>query len=143
MTDAQVCGGRFYGRGRDADCGWWRMCGEVIAGRYEGEFSNGNFHGQGAFNAAKAGWTFTGAITHDRPTEGELSEADGRRFAVQYAADCAKIFNHPTPSSKVRVGSVLPRARPAPPLQNRVRARYLSLCVRVYACAQRRSTGHI
>ena len=25
MTDAQVCGGRFYGRGRDADCGWLRM----------------------------------------------------------------------------------------------------------------------
>jgi len=79
-------------------------CGEVIVGRYEGEYSNDAIHGQGAFTAAKAGWTFTGAFAHARPTEGEMSEADGRRFAVLYAADCDEIFNDPTPSSKVRVG---------------------------------------
>ena len=107
MTDAQVCGGRLYGRG----CGMRAVggggcvggCGEVIAGRYEGEWSNDAIHGQGAYTAAKAGWTFTGAFAHDRPTEGELSEADGRRFAVQYAADCAAIFKHPTPSSLVLI----------------------------------------
>ena len=115
MTDAQVCRGGLYGRG----CGMRAVggggcvggCGEVIAGRYEGEWSNDAIHGQGAFTTAKAGWTFTGAFAHWRPTEGELSEADGRRFAVLYAADCAKISKHPTPSSKVRVGSVAPRAR--------------------------------
>ena len=107
-------------------------CGEVIAGRYEGEFSNDDFHGKGAFTAAKAGWTFTGAFAHNRPTEGELSEADGRRFAVLYAADCASIFNDPTPSSKVRVGSVSPRARTSMVLERRRRA---SAALLVPACA--------
>ena len=78
-------------------------CGEVIAGRYEGEFSNDDIHGKGAYTAAKAGWTLTGAFAHDRPTEGELTQDDGRRFAVQYAADCAAIFKHPTPSSLVLI----------------------------------------
>ena len=108
-------------------------CGEVIAGRYEGEFSNNYIHGQGAYTAAKAGWTFTGAFAlFNRPTEGELSEADGRRFAVLYAADCASIFNYPTPSSKVRVGSVSPRARTSMVLERRRRA---SAALLVPACA--------
>ena len=145
MTDALVCRGGLDGCG----CGMRAVggggcvggCGEVIAGRYEGEFSNNASHGQGAFTAAKAGWTFTGAFAHDRPTEGELSEADGRRFAVQFAADCDEIFNYPTPSSKVRVRA---RARAWCWSGGAERARlYLSLRVRVYACAQRRSTGHI
>jgi hypothetical protein len=109
--------------------GWF---GEVIVGRYEGEYSNDAIHGQGTFVAAKAGWTFTGAFAHRRPTEGELSEADGRRFAVQYAADCASIFNEPTPSSKVRVGSVAPRARTSMVLERRRRA---SAALLVPACA--------
>jgi hypothetical protein len=95
---------------------------EMIAGRYEGEFSNNDCHGQGAFTTAKAGWTFTSAFEHCRLTEGELRESDGRRFAVLYADDCAEIFNHPTPSSKVRVGSVLPRACTSMVLQQRRRA---------------------
>ena len=107
-------------------------CGEVIAGRYEGEWSNCLIHGKGVFTAAKAGWTFTGAFAHWRPTEGELSEADGRRFAVHYAADCAEIFNNPTPSSKVRVGSVSPRARTSMVLERRRRA---SAALLVPACA--------
>jgi hypothetical protein len=136
MTDALVCRGGLDGRG----CGVRPVggggcvggCWEVIAGRYEGEYSNNDFHGKGAFTAAKAGWTFTGAFAHDRPTKGELSEADGRRFAVQYATHCAKIFNYPTPSSKVRVGSVAPRARTSMVLQRRRRA---SAALLVPACA--------
>jgi hypothetical protein len=136
MTDALVCRGGLDGRG----CGVRAVggggcvggCGEVIAGRYEGEFSNNAIHGQGAFTAAKAGWTLTGAFAHDRPTEGELLQADGRRFAVQYAADCASIFTHPKPSSKVRVGSVAPRARTSMVLERRRRA---SAALLVPACA--------
>ena len=136
MTDAQVCRGGLYGRG----CGMRAVggggcvggCGEVIAGRYEGEFSNAAIHGQGSFTAAKAGWTLTGAFAHWRPTEGELTLADGRRFAVLYAADCAFIYNHPTPSSKVRVGSVSPRARTSMVLERRRRA---SAALLVPACA--------
>ncbi len=107
-------------------------CGEVFAGRYEGEFSNNDILGKGAYTAAKAGWTFTGAFALCRPTEGELSEADGRRFAVQYAADCAFIFKRPKPSSKVRVGSVLTRARTSMVLERRRRA---SAALLVPACA--------
>ena len=62
----------------------------------------------------------------------ELLEADGRRFAVLYAADCASIFNYPTPSSKVRVGSVSPRARTSMVLERRRRA---SAALLVPACA--------
>ena len=107
-------------------------CGEVIAGRYEGQWSNNVGHGKGAFTAAKAGWTFTGAFAHNRPTKGEQLESDGRRFAVLYAADCAFIHNHPTPSSKVRVGSVAPRARTSMVLERRRRA---SAELLVPACA--------
>jgi hypothetical protein len=124
----------------------WVGAGEVLVGRYVGEMSNNDFHGQGTFTAANAGWCFTGALVHDRPTKGELTEADWRRFAVQYAADCGLIYNRPTPSSKVRLGSVALRARTSMVLQRRRRAsarRYLFLRVRVYACAQRRSTGHL
>ncbi len=134
MTDAQVCGGA---TDADAGCGLWVVADvwvgvEVIVGRYEGEFSNHAIHGQGTFAAAKAGWTFTGAFAHRQPTEGVLTEALGRRFAVQYAADCAFIFNHPTPSSKVRVGSVAPRARTSMVLERRRRA---SAALLVPACA--------
>ncbi len=94
----------------------------MIAGRYEGEYSNDAIHGQGAYTAAKAGWTFTGAFAHDRPTKGELREANGLRFAVKYATNCAKIFNGPRPVSKVRVGSVLPRSRTSMVLERRRRA---------------------
>ena len=58
-------------------------------------------HGQGTYTAAVGGWSLTGAFAHDRPTAGELTEADGRRYAVQYAHDCAVIQNNPAPSSKV------------------------------------------
>ena len=124
----------------------WAGVGEAIDGRYVSEFSSDRFHGQGIFTAAKARWSFTGALAHGRPTKGGLAEADGQRFAVQYAADCAQIQKHPTPSSKVRVGSVAPRARTSMVLQRRCRASAALLAclrVRVYACAQQRSTGHI
>jgi hypothetical protein len=105
--------------------------GEAIVGSYEGEFSNDEVHGHGT-HTAKAAWSFTGALAHDRPTQGELTEADGRRFAVQYAADCAPIQKHPTPSSKVRVGSVAPRGRTSMVLQRR---RSASATLLVPACA--------
>ena len=110
----------------------WVGAGEVLVGRYVGEMSNNDFHGQGTFTAANAGWCFTGALVHDRPTKGELTEADWRRFAVQYAADCGLIYNRPTPSSKVRVGSVALRARTSMVLQRRRRA---SAALLVPACA--------
>ena len=41
-------------------------------------------HGQGTFTSP-AGWSFTGALAHHRPTAGVLTEASGRRFTVTYA----------------------------------------------------------
>ena len=60
-------------------------------------------HGRGVFTSAQGGWTYSGALERDRPTEGELVEADGRRFKVVYAKDCAEIFNNPSPKTKVGV----------------------------------------
>lgn len=34
-----------------------------------------------------------------------LIEADGRRFDVKYATDCALMQNYPTPSNKVRMAA--------------------------------------
>jgi len=130
MPDARVCGGRRARGLRVLVCGW--VCvGEAIVGRYEGAWENGTKHGHGTFTG-KAGWCFTGAFAHDRPTQGELTEADGRRFAVQYAADCPFIQHCPTPSSKVRVGSMAPRSRTSMVLQRRRRA---SAALLVPACA--------
>jgi hypothetical protein len=114
----------------------WVGVGEAIVGRYEGEFSNNEFHGHGT-HIAKAGWSFTGALAHKRPTKGELTEADGRRFAVQYAADCPLIYRCPTPSSKVRVGSMAPRALTSMVLQRRRRgsaALLVPTCAGVCVC---------
>ena len=132
LTQRCAGGGRTRGV-RVVVCGWV-VVGEAIVGRYVGEFSidNDEFHGQGTFTAAKAGWCFTGALAHNRPTQGELTEADGRRFAVQYAADCPFIQHCPTPSSKVRVGSMAPRSRTSMVLQRRRRA---SAALLVPACA--------
>ena len=44
-----------------------------------------------------------GSFERWRPTEGELVEADGRRFKVTYAKDCAFIQNDPEAKSKVCV----------------------------------------
>jgi hypothetical protein len=130
MPDARVCGGRRARGLRVLVCGWVGV-GEAIVGRYEGAWENGTKHGHGTFTG-KAGWCFTGAFAHDRPTQGELTEADGRRFAVQYAADCPFIQHCPTPSSKVRVGSMAPRSRTSMVLQRRRRA---SAALLVPACA--------
>jgi hypothetical protein len=54
-------------------------------GRYEGDLNEDDFHGRGVFTSAQGGWTYSGALARDRPTEGELVEADGRRFKVTYA----------------------------------------------------------
>ena len=72
-------------------------------GRYDGQFYKGDCHGRGVFTSAQGGWTYSGALEQRRPTEGELVEADGRRFKVTYAKDCAVIFNNPKPKTKVGV----------------------------------------
>ena len=72
-------------------------------GRYEGDFNEGAFHGRGVFTSAQGGWTYSGALERDRPTEGELVEADGRRFKVKYAENCAVIFANPKAKTKVCV----------------------------------------
>jgi hypothetical protein len=60
-------------------------------------------HGRGVFTSAQGGWTYSGALEQRRPTEGELVEADGRRFKVTYAVDCALIKENPEPKTKVGV----------------------------------------
>ena len=60
-------------------------------------------HGRGVFTSAQGGWTYLGALKQKRPTEGELVEADGRRFKVTYAKDCAFIYNNPKEKTKVGV----------------------------------------
>jgi hypothetical protein len=72
-------------------------------GRYDGQWLEGDCHGRGVFTSAQGGWTYSVALERDRPTEGELVEADGHRFKVAYAKDCAFIFSNPKPKSKVGV----------------------------------------
>ena len=72
-------------------------------GRYEGDFNEGAMHGRGAFTSAQGGWTYSGTLERNRPTEGELVEADGRRFKVTYAKDCSWIGSNPNAKTKVCV----------------------------------------
>ena len=72
-------------------------------GRYDGQFHVDDFHGRGIFTSAQGGWTYSGALEKMRPTEGELVEADGRRFKVTYAKDCALIWTNPKAKTKVGV----------------------------------------
>jgi hypothetical protein len=58
-------------------------------------------HGRGVFISAQGGWTYSGGFEQKRPTKGELVEADGRRFKVTYAKDCAFITHNPTAMTKV------------------------------------------
>ena len=60
-------------------------------------------HGRGVFTSDQGGWTYSGFLERDRPTEGELVEADGRRFKVTYAKDCAFITHNPKAICKVCV----------------------------------------
>jgi hypothetical protein len=85
-------------------------------GRYDGDFNEDTMHGIGTYSAhykegswgpitwAKGGWTYYGTLERDRPTEGELVEADGRLFKVTYAKDCATIWKNP--KAKTKVGAV-------------------------------------
>ena len=73
-------------------------------GRYEGDFNEDFMHGRGVFTSAQGGWTYSGALEQRRPTEGELVEADGRRFKVTYARDCALIYMNPNAKTKVDNG---------------------------------------
>ena len=73
-------------------------------GWYDGQWLEGECHGRGVFTSAHGGWTYSGALEWSRPTEGELVEADGRRFKVTYAKDCATIGKNPEPKTKVGVG---------------------------------------
>ena len=57
-------------------------------------------HGQGTYTHS-TGWSYTGALEGNRPTQGVLTEADGRRFTVSYAKTCKLIWNNPTPRTKV------------------------------------------
>ena len=59
--------------------------------------------GRGVFTSVQGGWTYSGALEQSRPTEGELVEADGRRFKVTYAKDCAFISANPKAKTKVGV----------------------------------------
>jgi hypothetical protein len=72
-------------------------------GRYDGQYHDHMIHGSGVYSSAQGGWTYTGALDRDRPTEGEVVEADGRRFKVTYSEDCAFIFANPKATSKVGV----------------------------------------
>ncbi len=72
-------------------------------GRYDGQFDENDCHGRGVFTSAQGGWTYSGALDRERPTEGELVEADGRRFKVTYAKDCAFICDNPEAKTKVCV----------------------------------------
>jgi hypothetical protein len=60
-------------------------------------------HGRGKYTSAQGGWTYDGAFEQKRPTEGELVEADGRRFKVTYTKDCAFISQNPEAKTKVGV----------------------------------------
>ena len=80
-------------------------------GRYDGQYHDHMIHGSGVYSSAQGGWTYTGALDRDRPTEGEVVEADGRRFKVTYDKDCAFIFANPKATSKV--GVVCDPASPA------------------------------
>jgi hypothetical protein len=70
-------------------------------GRYDGQWHEMECHGRGVFTSAQGGWTYSGALERDRPKEGELVEADGRRFKVTYAKDCAFITHNPKAMTKV------------------------------------------
>ena len=72
-------------------------------GRYDGQYYEDIIHGRGVFTSVQGGWTYSGALERDRPTEGELVEADGRRFKVTHAKDCAFIHLNPKPKTKVGV----------------------------------------
>ena len=83
-------------------------------GSYDGQYHEDMMHGRGVFTSgygilrhlfatSPGGWTYSGALERDRPTEGELVEADGRRFKVTYAMDCAVIFDNPKAKTKVGV----------------------------------------
>ena len=72
-------------------------------GRYDGQWHENDCHGRGVFTSAQGGWTYSGALDMDRPTEGEFVEADGCRFKVTYAKNCAFILNNPKAKTKVGV----------------------------------------
>ena len=72
--------------------------------KYEGQWHEDEMHGDGTFTAA-SGWCFKGNLQHDRPTEGELKEGDGRHYLVSYRRDCAVIQDRPTPASKTDLGA--------------------------------------
>ncbi len=115
MTDGglRVLAGVFWG--------FMLRCG----GRYEWEFSenslglgaDGYARGSGKFTSGHGGWTYLSRkeayilpnVAAICPREGELVEADGRRFKVTFA-DCRGCYllgtpgaTFPTPTTKVRV----------------------------------------
>ena len=70
--------------------------------RYEGDWQAGDVHGEGTFTDAR-GWSFTGGFDKDRPTRGVLAEADGTVHIVTYSKGCERIWNGPSPATKVHL----------------------------------------
>ena len=90
--------------------GFMLRCG----GRYEGDFHKNGHRGSGKFTSGHGGWTYLFEkesrpdIDAIFPREGELVEADGRRFKVTFADHCCFLLGYPgakfpTPTTKVRV----------------------------------------
>ena len=76
----------------------------VNGDKYEGACSAGDLEGHGTF-ASAAGWSYTGGFTSGRPTQGLLTEADGKRFEVTYGEDCVEVWKGPMPVTRKRLGS--------------------------------------
>jgi hypothetical protein len=98
-------------------------------------------HGRGVFTSAQGGWTYSGALERDRPTEGELVEADGRRFKVTYAKDCSWIGANPNAKTKVCV--VLRRRSCLRCARVRARQRACAVLVRCWALRRHACCGHV
>jgi hypothetical protein len=101
---ASSCVGRYDGQWHEGDHHGRGVYTSARGGwTYDGQWHEGDCHGRGVFTSVQRDWTYSGALERDRPTEGELVEADGRRFKVAYAKDCAFIYSNPSPKTKVGV----------------------------------------
>ena len=70
---------------------------------YTGDWQDDKMHGEGTFTHP-AGWSYTGKLQQNRPTTGELTDEDRRRFKVAFRADCGQIQDGPTPNTKELLG---------------------------------------
>ena len=63
---------------------------------------------------AGTSWSYTGALVLNRPTQGTLTEPDGRRFHVTYASDCAEMRDGLAPKTKQPIVAAVPGGGPRP-----------------------------